>query len=206
MIYGTAPKVIGEVEVNDPEMMFVQYMPVVMPGESLRVPAHLACFRGLIIQAMQDSATVLGESVTDFYVYLTAKHLYVTPDNMGNRPGWHTDGFGTDDLNYIWCDAAPTEFCIQDFQITDDCEVSMREMEEQALEENIVTYPVGHLLRLDAGVVHRVSESGTAGYRTFVKVSMSRDKYNLRGNAHNYLFDYNWAMFDRAVTRNHPAM
>lgn len=201
MEYGAAPENLGFIDIQNPEMMFVQYLPVMMPGSNLRVPANLNCFRDIIIAAIMDSGSVL----TDAYVYLTAKHLFVTPDNMGNRPGWHSDGFGTDDLNYIWCDSAPTEFCVQPFRITDDCAVSMKEMEDQAREENVVVYPVKTLLKLDQGVIHRVAANGTAGYRTFVKVSVSKDKYNLKGNAHNYLFDYEWEMHDRAETRNHPS-
>ena len=202
MIYGKEPEIVGALEIDDIEMMFVQYLPVAMPNTEVRLPANLRCFEDLITIALTDA----GWSRNVCYVYLTAKHMYVTPDNMGNRPGWHTDGFGTDDLNYIWCDSSPTEFCIQDFQITDDHAISMTEMEQQAREENIVTYPIKTVLKLDAGVVHRVADRGEAGYRTFVKVSISKDKYNLKGNAHNYLFDYNWAMHDRAVERNHPAV
>ena len=40
--------------------------------------------------------------------------------------------------------------------------------------------------------------------RTFIKVSFSDQKYNLKGNTHNYLFDYEWDMIDRSVSRNDP--
>jgi hypothetical protein len=100
------------------------------------------------------------------YIYLTAKRLFVGPNCVGNRPGWHTDGFGTDDINYIWCDSLPTEFCVnQHFNLSDDHEASMRQMEDQAKPENIKTYPVGSLLRLDSAVVHRCARPVTEGYR-----------------------------------------
>lgn len=200
MEYGAAPVVLGEVEIEDPEMMFVQYLPIGMPNTPIRVPENLACFWPIIDAVLRD-----GKVGDDNYVYLTAKHLYVTPDNMGNRPGWHSDGFGTDDLNYIWCDAAPTEFCVQPFTLSDDCALSMHEMEQQANEKNVIVYPVKTLLKLDSGVIHRVAAGGIAGYRTFVKISISKDQYNLKGNAHNYLFDYEWEMHERQATRNHPA-
>ena len=41
-------------------------------------------------------------------------------------------------------------------------------------------------------------------FRTFFKLSFSKDKYDLKGNSHNYLFDYNWEMRERKENRNIP--
>jgi hypothetical protein len=197
MIAGNAPVRIGRIPVKASEMMFVQYMPIKMPTSVLRVPPHLMCFAPLIDVAFR-------ESVVGAYIYLTAKHLYVDRDRCFNRPGWHTDGFGTDDVNYIWCDRAPTEFCVQPFELSDDCDESMAQIEAQARPESIRTYGTHTLLRLDSTVVHRPPLTVEPGYRTFVKLSISRDRYNLQGNAHNYLFDYDWPMVPRRERRNHP--
>lgn len=179
---------------SPPELMFVQYMPVQMPGTDLRIPSHLQCYEPLFKPV---------EVARDDYVYLTAKHVFVTPGNAGNRPGWHIDGFGTNDLNLIWYDSMPTEFCVQDFELREDHEGAMEDMENQAESENIETYPVGSLLCLNDQMVHRTAECTHGHYRTFVKISISEDKYNLKGNAHNYLFDYSWDMVGRGPTRNH---
>jgi len=40
--------------------------------------------------------------------------------------------------------------------------------------------------------------------RAFVKVSFSKDKYDLIGNAVNYEIDYNWNFKPRENTRNVP--
>ena len=199
MIAGNEPVRIGRVALRQPEMMLVQYMPIHMAGVGTRVPKNLISFAPLIEIAMQ-------ERRPDQYVYLTAKHMYVTPERMFNRPGWHIDGFGTDDVNYVWSDRAPTEFCVQSFDLSDDCAESMSQMEAQARPENIRTYGENMLLRLDPTIVHRAPVSVAPGFRTFVKISLSRSIYNLRGNAHNYLFDYNWPMHERAEARNHPAV
>jgi hypothetical protein len=198
-MFSHEPFVLGQYEIDCHELMFVQYMPIAMPGRSFRLPPNLMCFMPLL-EAIQ-----VGEIDPFDYVYLTAKRLFVGPNCLGNRPGWHTDGFGTDDINYIWSDALPTEFCVnQHFDLCDDHEVSMRQMEEQASPANIKTYPAGSLLKLDSTVVHRCAQPATEGYRTFVKISASRDRYNLTGNAHNYLFDYDWPMVERKASRNHP--
>lgn len=207
MEYGSAPKDLGEILAEASEMMFVQYLPIVMPELGPpRLPPNLAWTRPMVMKAIADFG---GQDhwyncQNEHYVYLTARHMYVAPENMGNRPGWHSDGFMTPDINYIWYDSAPTEFCIQPFRLSQDHVLSMAEMDQQADVRNIVTYPTRRLLRLDEGVVHRVAAGGMSGFRTFVKISISQERYNLRGNSHNYLFNYDWDLKDRAVERNHP--
>lgn len=202
---GDAPHDLGRFDVAATEMMFVQYLPVVMAEASgtvpdLRLPMNVESFRPLVDAALRDGWT------PGHYAYLTAKHFFVPAEGLGNRPGWHIDGFGTDDLNYVWCDRAPTEFCVQPFALSTDCGVSMLQMSAQVQAKNVRTYPTHHLLRLTNRVVHRTAENAEAGLRTFVKVSISKDRYNLAGNAHNPLFDYAWPMMARASSRNHPAM
>ncbi len=196
--FGTAPVLLGKVELNPTEMCFVQYMPIAMKGCSeLRIPEGLKWVTPLLDHITFD----LG----DEYVYLTAKHMFVTPENMGNRGGWHTDGFGTDDLNYAWVDRAPTEYCVQPFSITPDDTLSLYEMEVQVDPSNITTYGDNMLMLIDQHVVHRVPVGTFAGLRTFVRFSTSQDQYNMYGNAHNQLFDYKWDMKPRAVDRNTTA-
>lgn len=200
MIYGSAPKLVKSIRVNSSELMFVQYLPIKMKGlTDVRVPVNLLIFSEIITE-------VLKRVKLSDYVYITAKHFHVSKDSLGNREGWHSDGFGTSDINYIWSDNSPTEFCVQPFKISTDCLISMQEMQEQVKKENIITYPCNSLLRLDSSVIHRVNPNPDEGFRTFVKVSVSQEKYNLIGNAHNHLFDYNWEMQKRKPYRNHPSV
>lgn len=196
MEYGKAPTVIAENLVLEPtEMCYVQYLPIWIPGVGFSVPDNLHWIRPLLRRIEIDPTR---------YTYVTVKHIYVSGSDCGNRPGWHSDGFGTDDINYIWCDRCPTEFAIQPFSLSEDCENSMKEMENQFIAGTEVVYPVNTLLRLDPSVIHRTPTNCEPGYRTFVKVSVSRDQYNLKGNAHNYGLKYYWTMVDRKVERNHP--
>lgn len=194
-MYGTEPEIIGEFDLDCREMMFYMYLPIKMPFTDFRIPERLRIFKPLI--------DAIRANETD-YIYLTAKHLFVTPENMGNRHGWHSDGFGTDDVNYIWTDKFPTEFCVQDFNLSTDCELSMMQMEFQADKKNIQVYKPKTLLRLDQFQIHRVPLIKESGLRTFVKISISEQKYNLVGNSHNFLFDYDWEMKERECSRNHP--
>jgi hypothetical protein len=192
---GNAPVFVAPVVISCDELMFVQYMPIVMPGSGTRIPRNLRCF------------SLLASYVpfaSDDYVYLTAKKSFVDIGDAQNRPGWHIDGFGSNDVNYIWSDSVPTEFCIQDFDLSEGHAESMAQMYDQAKAANYTSYPAQSLLKLDATVVHRAAPAAKAGYRTFAKLSVSKHRYNLKGNAHNYLFDYEWPMFDRSDSRNHP--
>lgn len=200
--YGLAPTIISDfINIEPSEMCFFQYLPIKMSsieklGNDIKIPTNLLWVGPLV-------DLIRNDIKDEYYLYLTVKHIYVVPNNMGNRPGWHSDGFKTDDLNYIWTDCFPTEFCIKEFNISNNCELSMIQMEEQADIDNIKIYPEKSFLKLDQYNIHRSPILGS-GYRTFVKLSLSKDKYNLKGNAHNYLFDYQWNMKERAETRNHP--
>lgn len=200
--YGLPPKVLVEnIQVDlvrdKVEMGFCQYLPIKMAGalENFHIPPNLNWIKPFIQHLDFDPHTD--------YIYVSAKHLFVTPDNMGNRPGWHSDGFGSDDVNFIWSDMFPTQFCIQEFQLTEDHTKSLQELEEQALPENIVDYGANAFVRIDRWNIHRPPVDGT-GFRTFLKFSVSKNKYNLQGNSHNYLMNYDWEMVPRSAVRNHP--
>lgn len=208
---GNSPVDLGLHDHQFDEMMFWMYCPISMPGK-----AHYVCEAQLrqfapLINACRDYDPERFEAN---YVYVTAKTLWVEGNFIGNRPGWHTDGFGTDDVNYIWSDRAPTEFYSQEelVEISDDCDESMDQMRHLFEEVNwkcphypVETYPDKHLLRLDATVMHRCPVVFEPGIRTFFKLSLSKDRYNLKGNAVNYLLpESNWPLVDRDEKRNHP--
>jgi hypothetical protein len=198
-MFSHEPTIHGQIEIACDEFMFVQDMLIAQPHSLPKLPRQVQCFAPLVEEVM-----AIGVPA-DCYIYLTAKRLFTSPTCCWNRPGWHIDGFGTDDRNYIWSDSFPTEFCVQSFELSDDHTMSMIQMAEQARRKNIVTYDNKLLLGLDNTVVHRVAPVTSCGVRTFAKVSVSRNRYNLRGNAHNDLIGYDWLMVDRAVDRNDPA-
>lgn len=202
LYYGLPPKVLAknmhvDLVRDKVEMCFYQYLPIKMAGalENFHIPVQLNWIRQFIQYLEFDPHT-------DF-IYVSVKHLFVTPNNMGNRPGWHSDGFGSDDVNYIWSDKFPTQFCLQEFTLTEDHTESLKELQRQALNKNIVDYGENAFVRIDRWNIHRPPVEGT-GFRTFLKFSVSKNRYNLQGNSHNYLMDYDWKMIPRAAERNHP--
>lgn len=196
MKYGIEPEDCGHFDVMPTEYQQVLCMPVKMPDCDIVVPENLRWTSKLLTDV------ITREDIHNKYIYLTTKYSFVE-GLSANRPGWHADGFLSTDINYVWYDSCPTEFCIQDFSITEDHSISMKEMDEQADVLNIYTYPVKRLLRLDCSQIHRVPSCPPRD-RAFCKITISEHKHNLEGNAHNYLLDYDWKMYARTASRNHP--
>lgn len=199
--YGAPPKNLGEINLPTKEMMCWLYVPLKIAGNpSVLYPDNLRQLAPFVDQCLNHRPPT-----DEQYVYLTAKTLFVTPQNLGNRPGWHSDGFGTDDLNFIWCDRFPTEFAVQEFHdIGTDEHKSMLKMTAQ-IQGPVVTYPCRNTLLLTPEVIHRVPIIASAGMRTFLKLSISTDIYNMEGNSRNHLFDYDWPMQERGPDRNTTA-
>lgn len=204
--FGAPPRPVRGFDLRETfvEVMHYMYLPVLMPGTEVRLPERLNFARPLIEVATTNFRSTTGNE--PLYVYLTARRGYATPGNPLNRPGWHTDGFGTDDVNYVWTDSFPTLFACHEFEgiCPMDHVRSLAQFEEQARVTDLA--PLGYLVRLDQYVVHSAPEiPAPGGMRSFIKISFSGDRYNLVGNSHNYLFDYDWKMYPRNVVRNDPA-
>jgi hypothetical protein len=210
---GNLPKDLDLIDLSPSEMMFWLYCPIKLAeSNSVQLPSNLLQYQPIVDTVFRDMKATqywVNEFDNDWYnsyIYLTAKTLFVSGDYIGNRPGWHCDGFGTEDLNYIWYDSAPTDFliCENTFEISDDCDISMKQMKSAAQHRRLARYPCKHLLKLDHTVVHRSPIEFNAGIRTFVKVSVSRDKYNLEGNSINHDIDFQIELKSRTSERNHP--
>jgi hypothetical protein len=209
-IYGKPPKDLGFVDLSPKEMMFWLYLPVKIPNSSkLSVPPNLLQFHPIISLSCINAVRNYGHDyLDDKYVYISAKVMHISPGNPGNRPGWHSDGFLSEDLNYIWADCSPTYFweprhaiCLPEDHIE-----SIKVMEDvcESTPEFIKTYPDKHLLRLDQTVLHRVGDVRKPMVRSFVKISISKDKYDLVGNSINHDLNLNWKYYERSQIRNHP--
>lgn len=200
MMYGALPEDLGLIDLAPTEMMFWLYCPIKTPESLTTLPPNLRQFQPILDRIMVRDT----DRYADQYVYLTAKTLWVTPSNPGNRPGWHSDGFGSDDVNYIWYDGRATEFMEDSFDLPENCDNAMEIMAEYANHTVIVTFPDKHLLRLTPSCIHRAPVDFEPGVRTFVKVSISPDRYNLEGNSINHGLGETWPLMPRRSERNHP--
>lgn len=217
-IYGNRPKDLGLIDLDPKELLLALYLPIKLPYGALAIPQTFRQFNP-IISAVRDHLTDEGDLYkwdhwTRSYIYLTAKTCWVNEGNPGNRPGWHSDGFLTDDLNFIWYNMNPTVFWepTPKFTVgfTADHQESLKEMDTicNACSDTWTVYPDKHLLLLDQTVLHRVNPNAKAGFRTFVKVSVSDQIYALERNSINHMLpefanpeDYQ----PRLTTRNNPA-
>ncbi len=208
-VYGDYPSVVGHhPDLDLREVMYYLYLPVFMDGEfrrpsvgtNLKVPRNVECCLPLILDALEASGRPYR------YVYLSARKGWATPDNPLNRPGWHCDGFGTDDLNFVWWKGPGTRFLIGNFTgISDDHVESLHQFEMLAHQNAAGIYrprTEGTLLRLSTTCIHATPEITEGCMRQYVKVSLSDHQYNLENNSHNYLFDYDWPMHRRETVRN----
>ncbi|AIM37356.1 hypothetical protein KO02_12125 [Sphingobacterium sp. ML3W] len=206
--YGLPPiKIASDVIIDNSEMYFYQYLPVRLSGKgsAILLPNQLERLRTIVNKACEDFIKEFGAD--KYYlqnIYLTAKCLYTPTGSNINRPGWHSDGFMTDDINYIWSDSLPTEYITGNFQLIQDHEISLYEMNHLIYDQKLKCQS-NCIYRLNQSVIHRPQININNPFvRHFVKISFSKEQYNLKGNAHNYLLDYNWEMKDRSLERNHP--
>ena len=205
-IYGNRPISLGSVEFSVREHMNWLYLPVKVPGQSsIWIPYPSLEPLRLILDKIR--VNVGNEEWLANYVYVTLKKGIVGPGSPGNRPGWHSDGFGTPDLNFIWYDMNPTLFFCTPlpFAVSTDDQQSLRDFEQVAQNDTYhLRWAARTLLRLDQTVVHSVDFLPTPGERTFLKVSVSREQYALEGNSRNDLLTRDWVYRRRGEGRNCP--
>jgi hypothetical protein len=198
------PVSLGVFDIECNEYMSYQYMPIKLANQQYHhTERRLWKFNPLVDACIKDFIELEGEDkFISNYVYLTVKSGYQRNGMGFNRPGWHVDGFGTDDENYTWSNVQPTVFNDGPFCLCNDEHYSMEEMEEQADHTQNYTFPDKSLIRMGRSV-HKVGDY-IEGHRIFFKLSFSKDRYNLVGNTHNYLLNYNWDMIERKKSRNVP--
>ncbi len=185
------------------------YLPIKLPGmekiPSSVIEPRLQPFMPLILESTADFIGGL-KGFKEFkysYVYLTAKSAQQRNGSFFNRPGWHCDGFGTEDINYIWSNIQPTIFSVGGFMVPEDDETSLAQIDSKANELETYTGKDNTLVRLDSSVVHKVGPAVT-GHRVFFKLSISKDVYNLKGNSINYKLPLGVEYLHRKPTRNSP--
>lgn len=213
--YGKAPTLLGQFDFTLPEVMYYLYLPVFMDDapegkhgyvSGIRLPPNVECCRDLIKFCMTT------QSRRYKYAYISARKGWATPDSPLNRPGWHCDGFGTDDLNFLWWRGPGTRFATGDFgEISPDHTRSMEQFERRIKGSELRGYdlikvvddnPQTFLYGVDPYVVHATPLLTKGCMRQYVKISLSDHRYDLYNNSHNYLFDYDWPMHDREEVRN----
>lgn len=207
-LIGNDPIVLGELAMGGwDEFCFVQDMPVKLAGDTKLVLPEDLSFAGLFIGMIVDhlKATTHPRWLKGRNFYLTAKHTYVDAGRVQTRPGWHTDGYGTDDLSFLWSDCVPTEFLKQALRVREDDGSMLRTLTLEADEGNRDHGKAGVVYGMDDTVIHRPGTSYHGEWRRFLKLSVSQYAYDLKGNARNPGLPTPWQPTrERGRERNNP--
>lgn len=182
--YNTSdPKVVGHYELNNKEFMFWLYCPIKTPNTGFIYPDNLLKFSNLVEYCLKD------EDITGKYIYLTVKSLYVDENSFGQREGWHSDGFLTDDVNFIWSDENPTTFSYKSVKLTSCHNESLKQMNEECsndLEGCSYQGVKNMVYRLTSNQIHKPTKPNKGCFRNFVKVSVSDTLYKHAGMSSNH--------------------
>lgn len=206
--YEDIPQIIAKnVEIKGMFGIYLLYMPISLMGSNYRhYPTTInEDVKKLVNLCINDFDGNRYGHHKNYYVYLSFETSYVKKGVPQKRPGWHCDGFKTEDTNYIWFSDFPTIFNPGPFLIDPtDHNISMTQFNQQVDESKSFTESSGQILKLSPRCVHKAAIPHRDGVRTFIKVSFSQDKYNLKGNTINPLLKYDWKFYDRQMVRNHP--
>lgn len=207
-LIGNDPTDLGTLTIEGwDEFCFVQDMPVKLAGEpAVRVPHALSFASTFVAMVHAYLFEKYGDGWVNLrYLYLCAKHTIVDRGHTQTRPGWHTDGYGSDDLSFLWCDAVPTMFLKQAMRLPEDDELAMERMNALADTDNLERGLINRVYGMDDTVIHAPSQAHYVQPRRFLKLSVSRYPYNLAGNARNPLLPTPWEPTrERGTGRNCP--
>lgn len=200
--------VVSKYGVDSLEYCNIVYMCIKQKGCSeYQIPQNLELLVNQILGDIYQLSPELYDNDWTKYCYLTIKKQYITPNSIGNREGWHIDGFKSDQENFIWfdCPATPTEVSLGGFTLTDDCAESLLEMEYQA---NIMFHhqlKPNVLYEMNQNCVHRPTYNKTkkSVLRTFIKLTFTDELFNCIGNAWNYKLPHIKPTTPRKEIRNH---
>lgn len=201
----------ADYDVSELEHCNIVYMCIKQSGCSeYCIPNNLEPLVNEMLSDIYKLSEDLYENDWTKYCYLTIKRQYVQPNTLGNREGWHIDGFKSDQENFIWSDhsAIPTEVCIGEFDLTNDHEKSLIEMSKQASKSFKYQLSSKVLYKLDQECVHRATANNLseAILRTFIKITFSKELFNCYGNAWNYKLPHIKPTAFRGDTRNHSVL
>lgn len=199
-----------EIDTSSIEYCNHAFMCIKQEGSSeYSVPDNLQLLVTQMLSGIYDLSEYLYDNDYRYNCYLSIKHEYVNPLSIGNRPGWHIDGFKSDQFNFIWFDSIPTEVCTGSFHLTNDHNISLEEMMVQSSGNDKFkhTLPVNTLYEMNKECVHAPSyNTYNPILRTFIKITFSKEQFNCIGNAWNYKLPHIKMTSHRNIHRNHSVL
>lgn len=191
-------------DVSKLEYANIVYMCVKEPHKEFQIPENI---KDVVSRVVADSMLLGRVDAKDQYCYVTVKRGYIPQGGIGNRDGWHIDGFLSDQENFIWsdCPETPTLVIEGTLEVTKNHPESLKEMEYYGRYARKFKLRSNTLYHLDKECIHKPSEneSDKTVLRTFIKVTFSKEIFNGYGNAWNYLIPDIKPTAKRLETRNH---
>jgi len=188
-------------------------MPIKFPGiAEYRIPGVYAQLLPAIRRIAAFEAAV-NPQYLDYWCYMTLRRGPVEPGTAHHEAPCHVDGFQGArwrpklriNHTYTLTDSLPTTYHLQPFDFAGLDEAKhdfFWEMNFQVAQAKSAFAWTGEpyvIELMDAYCVHRGTESETAAYRTWLRLSFEVRKFDRLGNAHNPLFDYDWKMVPRDI-------
>lgn len=203
--------VVSNYDVSELEFCNIVYMCIKQKGSSeYSIPDNITNLVDTVLADIYSLSPDLYKDDWTKYCYITIKKQYIQPNTLGNRDGWHIDGFKSDQENFIWSDReeTPTEVCIGEFNLTNDHDKSLTEMLEQSSQMVSQQLKSNMIYNMDQSCVHRptINNTNTAVLRTFIKVTFSKELFNCYGNAWNYKLPHIKPTVNRKNNRNHSTL
>lgn len=205
------PCVIASYNVDELEFCNIVYMCIKQAGSSeYQIPENIRLLVEQIISDVYSLSPNLYDDDWTKYCYITIKKMFIQPQSLGNREGWHIDGFKSDQENFIWSDSdiVPTEVSLGEYNLTNDHNTSLTEMLLQSCDNFNLQLKSNRLYMLDQECVHRptVNKTNDSVLRTFIKVTYSKELFNCIGNAWNYKLPHIKPNKHRFEHRNHSVV
>lgn len=191
---------------TDFEYCNISNMCIKQAGHSeYQIPANIEHIVWEAIATAHELNDKLYHSDWLYNCYLTLKHEYVNHASTGTRPGWHIDGFMSDQMNFIWTDCLPTAVVVGDFSVSADHDLSLTEMTHQAQGRQIIHLKPKNMYELSQEVVHApvVDDTRSPILRTFLKLTFTKEEFNCARNAWNYKLPHIRGFKTPAASRNH---
>ncbi len=183
-----------------------------MPGTDYRLPFELDAL-GQLVQTCADIEQAVNPDIDDCYVYITVDRSHVIRGERQRSAGAHSDGIQGPrfrpklpaDHTYVWTDMAPPRFFTHPFDfsgLSPDKDWLDRHFAEQLNRNRSEVIDTHTLVMADSYCVHEAMATDREGIRTFVRINVSRMRYDRLGNTLNAMFNYDgW----RFVPRPAPA-
>ncbi len=209
------PVVISEIPHHVPgdlmESFRILDMPIKFPESIVRIPKECVRYNSIIEKIMQ-TERLLNPDYSRYFAYLTIDYSEVEKGKSQRNGGYHVDGFQgarinpkvVADRSYVVVSDFPPVFCVQAWNVkklNPAKDNFFLEFDRQAEKKNEWSPNPWEIILMDAYMVHKAGIATVTRKRMFFRISFSVREFDRLGNTHNPMFNYNWKMVERDISK-----